>query len=116
MKYGKHQPRHFRKNTAGRCKTKQYPQFYKVFEQVAATKKQSVARNFDFNPDEIREIIGKTLDNSSTDFTAFNTNFGKYMPWDWAAYKVHDRLETILNKLKKSLRKPKLSIVLSRFG
>ena len=79
MKYGKHQPRHFRKNTAGRCKTKQCPQFYKIFEQVTATKKYSVARNFDFNPDEISEIIGKTLDISSTDFTAFNTNFGKYM-------------------------------------
>lgn len=59
------------------------PQFYKVFEQVTASKKLSVALNLASDPDEIREIIGKiigkTVDNSSTVFTPFNTNFGKHI-------------------------------------
>jgi acetyltransferase-like isoleucine patch superfamily enzyme len=59
------------------------PQFHKVFEQVTATKKLSVALNSASEPDEIREIIGKiigkTVDNSSTVFTPFNTNFGKHI-------------------------------------
>lgn len=59
------------------------PQFYKVFEQVTATKKHSVALSLATDPDEIREIIskiiGKTLDNTTTVFTPFNTNFGKHI-------------------------------------
>lgn len=59
------------------------PQFYKIFEQVTSTKKLSVALNLATEPDEIREIvgkiIGKTVDNSTTVFTPFNTNFGKYI-------------------------------------
>jgi hypothetical protein len=59
------------------------PEFYKVFEQVTATKKLSVALNLASNPDEIREfvgkIIGKTVDNSTTVFTPFNTNFGRHI-------------------------------------
>ena len=59
------------------------PQFYKVFEQVTATKKLSVALNLVTNLEEIRaligEIIGKVVDNSSTIFTPFNTNFGKHI-------------------------------------
>jgi acetyltransferase-like isoleucine patch superfamily enzyme len=59
------------------------PQFHKVFEQVTATKKLSVALSMASDPDEIREIIskiiGKTVDNSTTIFTPFNTNFGKHI-------------------------------------
>ncbi len=59
------------------------PQFYKIFEQVTATKKLSVALNNATEPEEIRElfgkIIGKTVDNSSTVFTPFQTNFGKFI-------------------------------------
>lgn len=59
------------------------PQFYKVFEQVTATKKLSVALNLASDPDEIKEIIseiiGKKVDNSTTIFTPFNTNFGKHI-------------------------------------
>ncbi len=59
------------------------PQFYKVFEQVTTTKKLSVALNLASEPDEIKEIIseiiGKKVDNSTTIFTPFNTNFGKHI-------------------------------------
>jgi len=59
------------------------PEFYKIFEQVNATKKRTIALNSATDPDEIRgimsEIIGKTVDNSSTVFTPFNTNFGKFI-------------------------------------
>ncbi len=59
------------------------PQFYKVFEQVTATKKITVALNLATDPNEIRaligEIIGKSVDNSTTIFTPFNTNFGKHI-------------------------------------
>lgn len=59
------------------------PEFYKVFEQVNVTKKLSVALNNATYPEEIRrilsEIIGKTVDNSSTVFTPFLTNFGKFI-------------------------------------
>ena len=59
------------------------PQFYKIFEQVNATKKRLVALNTATEPDEIREImsemIGKTVDRSSTVFTPFHTNFGKFI-------------------------------------
>lgn len=59
------------------------PQFYKIFEQVNATKKRSVALNTATDPDEIREIMsemtGKTVDRSSTVFTPFHTNFGKFI-------------------------------------
>ncbi len=59
------------------------PEFYKVFEQVTATKKLSVALNSASDPDEIREIIGKiigkTVDKSSTVFTPFHANFGKHI-------------------------------------
>jgi acetyltransferase-like isoleucine patch superfamily enzyme len=73
----------FERMLAGGAIQNSDPQFYKVFEQVTATKKLSVALNFVSEPDEIREIIskiiGKTLDNSSTVFTPFNTNFGKHI-------------------------------------
>jgi acetyltransferase-like isoleucine patch superfamily enzyme len=59
------------------------PEFYKIYEQVSATKKLSVALNDAIDPDEIREIfgeiIGKTVDKSSNVFTPFNTNFGKHI-------------------------------------
>lgn len=59
------------------------PQFYKVFEQVSATKKLSIALNLASDPEKIREIIGeiigKKIDNSTTIFTPFNTNFGKHI-------------------------------------
>lgn len=59
------------------------PQFYKVFEQVNATKKLSIALNIAIEPEKIREIIGeiieKKIDNSSTVFTPFHTNFGKFI-------------------------------------
>ncbi len=73
----------FSKMLAGGVIQNNDPQFYKVFEQVTATKKLSIALNLASDPDEIREImskiIGKTLDNSSTVFTPFNTNFGKHI-------------------------------------
>lgn len=59
------------------------PQFYKVFEQVNVTKRLSVALNNATEPEEIRDflgkIIGKTVDDSSTVFTPFHTNFGKFI-------------------------------------
>jgi acetyltransferase-like isoleucine patch superfamily enzyme len=59
------------------------PEFYRVFEQVTATKQLSVALNSTSDPEEIRRIIGqiidKKVDNSSTVFTPFNTNFGKHI-------------------------------------
>ncbi|MHA8068824.1 sugar O-acetyltransferase [Aquirufa ecclesiirivi] len=57
------------------------PKFSEIFEQVNRTKKPSVALNSATDPDEIREMmgqmIGKTVDNSTTVFTPFNTNYGR---------------------------------------
>ncbi len=59
------------------------PDFYKIFEQVTATKKLTIALNSASDPDEIRnivgKIIGKTVDISTTVFTPFNTNFWKHI-------------------------------------
>jgi acetyltransferase-like isoleucine patch superfamily enzyme len=59
------------------------PQFYKVFEQVNVTKRLSVALNNATESEAIRDffgkIIGKTVDDSSTVFTPFHTNFGKFI-------------------------------------
>ncbi len=59
------------------------PEFHKIFELVTATKKLSLALNSASDPDKIRnivgKIIGKTVDNSTTVFTPFNTNFGKHI-------------------------------------
>ncbi len=59
------------------------PQFYKVFEQVNVTKRLSVALNNATESEEIRDffgkIIGNTVDDSSTVFTPFHTNFGKFI-------------------------------------
>ena len=59
------------------------PEFPEVFEQVTATKRLSVALNNASEPEVIREIIGKIIgkkvDDSTTVFTPFNTNFGKHI-------------------------------------
>jgi acetyltransferase-like isoleucine patch superfamily enzyme len=70
------------------------PQFYKVFEQVTSTKKLSVALNLATDPEEIREIvgkiIGKAVDNSTTVFTPFHTNFGKFITIGKNVFINHD--------------------------
>ena len=59
------------------------PQFVKIFEQVGKTKSLSVQLNNATNPDEIRailsKIIGKKVDETTTVFTPFHTNFGLFI-------------------------------------
>ena len=59
------------------------PQFLKIFEQVSKTKALSVQLNNSTNPDEIRaimgEVIGKKVDETTTIFTPFHTNFGLFI-------------------------------------
>ena len=59
------------------------PQFPEVFKQVTVTKKLTVDLNNATEAGEIREIIGniigKKVDDSTTVFTPFNTNFGKHI-------------------------------------
>jgi acetyltransferase-like isoleucine patch superfamily enzyme len=58
-------------------------EFHEVFEQVTATKRLSVDLNNAIELGEIRviigKIIGKEVDDSTTVFTPFNTNFGKHI-------------------------------------
>jgi len=59
------------------------PEYPKIFEEVSNTIKLSVALNTSTNIDEIRErlseIIGRSIDKSTTVFTPFHTNFGKHI-------------------------------------
>ena len=59
------------------------PQFVKIFEQVTVTKTLTVQLNNATNSDEIRailgKIIGKKVDETSTVFTPFYTNFGLFI-------------------------------------
>lgn len=59
------------------------PQFYKITEGVLVTKKLSVKLNQSTDFDEIRqilgEILGKKVDETTTLFTPFHTNFGRFI-------------------------------------
>jgi len=59
------------------------PQYYKVQEVVSRTIKLSVELNISTTIDQIRErlseIVGAPLDESSTVFTPFHTNFGRFI-------------------------------------
>ncbi len=59
------------------------PQFYKITEGVGVTMKLSAELNQSTNPDAVRqilgEIIGKKVDNTTTLFIPFHTNFGRFI-------------------------------------
>ena len=59
------------------------PQFVKIFEQVATTKTLTVQLNSATNSDKIRailsKILGKKVDETTTVFTPFHTNFGLFI-------------------------------------
>ena len=59
------------------------PQFTQIFDQVAITKVSSVQLNNATSSDEIRatlsKIVGKKVDESTTVFTPFYTNFGLFI-------------------------------------
>ena len=59
------------------------PEYPKIFEAVSATISLSVSLNASTHVDQIRErlskIIGKQIDNSTTVFTPFHTNFGRHI-------------------------------------
>ena len=59
------------------------PQFFKIFEQVAIAKSLSVQLNNAINSNEIRAILGKIIDKkvdeTTTVFTPFHTNFGLFI-------------------------------------
>ena len=59
------------------------PEYHKIFEAVSHTIKLSVALNSSTNVAQIRErlseIIGQQLDESTTIFTPFHTNFGRHI-------------------------------------
>jgi acetyltransferase-like isoleucine patch superfamily enzyme len=57
------------------------PEYWKIHKAVEQTKKLSVKLNNTYDPDEIRgllsEIIGNPIDESTTVFTPFYTNYGR---------------------------------------
>jgi acetyltransferase-like isoleucine patch superfamily enzyme len=59
------------------------PEYPKIFEAVSNTIKLSVVLNASTNIDQIRErlseIIGRKIDESTTIFTPFHTNFGRHI-------------------------------------
>ena len=59
------------------------PEYPKIFEAVSNTINLSVSLNTSTNVEQIRErlseIIGKQIDESTTIFTPFHTNFGKHI-------------------------------------
>lgn len=59
------------------------PEYPKIFEAVSHTIKLSVALNTSTDIEQIRErlseIIGQQIDESSTIFTPFHTNFGQHI-------------------------------------
>ena len=59
------------------------PEYPKIFEAVSHTIKLSVALNTSTSVEQIRErlseIIGQQIDESSTIFTPFHTNFGRHI-------------------------------------
>jgi acetyltransferase-like isoleucine patch superfamily enzyme len=59
------------------------PEYPKIFEAVSVTINLSVALNSSTNVDQIRErlseIIGQQIDESTTVFTPFHTNFGRHI-------------------------------------
>ena len=59
------------------------PEYPQIFQAVSNTIKLSVALNLSTDIDEIRvrlsEIIGQQIDNSTTVFTPFHTNFGRHI-------------------------------------
>lgn len=59
------------------------PEYPKIFEAVSKTIKLSVALNTSTDIDQIRarlsEIIGRPIDQSTTVFTPFHTNFGRHI-------------------------------------
>lgn len=59
------------------------PEYPKIFEAVSNTINLSVALNSSTNVEEIRvrlsEIIGQKIDESTTIFTPFHTNFGRHI-------------------------------------
>lgn len=59
------------------------PEYYKIFEAVSRTIRLSVELNAATDVDQIRdklsEIIGKQIDASTTVFTPFHTNLGRFI-------------------------------------
>jgi acetyltransferase-like isoleucine patch superfamily enzyme len=59
------------------------PEYPKIFEAVSKTFQQSLALNTSTDIAQIRErlseVIGQTVDESTTVFTPFHTNFGKHI-------------------------------------
>lgn len=59
------------------------PEYPKIFEAVSNTINLSVSLNTSTNVEEIRErlseIIGQQIDDSTTIFTPFHTNFGRHI-------------------------------------
>jgi len=59
------------------------PEYPKIFEEVSKTFQQSLALNTSTDIAQIREhlseVIGQVVDESTTVFTPFHTNFGKHI-------------------------------------
>jgi acetyltransferase-like isoleucine patch superfamily enzyme len=76
-------PHIFERMKAGELFRLDDPEYPKVLDVVSQTIKLSAALNTSTNVDEIRErlseIIGTQLDNSTTVFTPFHTNFGRFI-------------------------------------
>jgi acetyltransferase-like isoleucine patch superfamily enzyme len=70
------------------------PEYPKIFAAVSKTIHLSVALNTSTDIDQIRErlseIIGQQIDNSTTIFTPFHTNFGKHIQIGKNVFINHD--------------------------
>lgn len=70
------------------------PEYPKIFEAVSVTINLSVSLNTSSNVEQIRErlseIIGQQIDESTTIFTPFHTNFGKHIQLGKNVFINHD--------------------------
>lgn len=70
------------------------PEYPKIFEAVSRTTKLSVKLNNSISIDQIRErlseIIGQQIDESTTIFTPFHTNFGRHIQIGKNVFINHD--------------------------
>ena len=70
------------------------PEYPKIFEAVSDTINLSVSLNTSSNVEQIRErlseIIGQQIDESTTIFTPFHTNFGKHIQLGKNVFINHD--------------------------
>jgi len=73
----------FERMLAGRLISFADPEYPKIFEEVSKTIQQSLALNTSTDSTQIRErlseVIGQPVDESTTVFTPFHTNFGKHI-------------------------------------